>query len=41
MPIRVGRISDLMEPVAELVHLQRKPRAGILLSIDPQPASAG
>jgi len=41
MPIRAGRFSDLVELVAWLVHLRRKPRAGILLSVDPQPVSAG
>ncbi len=36
-----ARFSDLAEPLARLVHLQRKPRAGIVLSVDPEPVSAG
>jgi PPOX class probable F420-dependent enzyme len=36
-----ARVSDLAEPVARLLHLRRQARAGIVLTVDPEPLPAG
>jgi PPOX class probable F420-dependent enzyme len=34
-----GRLSLLVDPIATFLHIRRKPRAGIWLTMDPEPHS--
>jgi PPOX class probable F420-dependent enzyme len=34
-----ARFSLLVDPLAKVLHIRRKPRAGIWLSVDPEPSS--